>query len=149
MKRPAIAVSVVGLVFGVAILAKTQTQSVEQELLKLEQDWTNANLKGDVVFLDRFVIDDYTWIDNGGAVWTKDQTLAAMKSGELVLSSLFTDDMKVRNYGDAAVVAGRNMVKGTLKGMNISGQERFTDTWIKRDGRWQCVATHSSAVPQK
>ena len=149
MKHLAIAISVVGLVFGVAILARTQTGSVEQELIKLEQDWTNANLKADVAFLNRILAEDRTYTDNDGVLWTKAQDLAVIKSGELVLSSMVTDDMKVRIYGDAAVVTGRNTVKGTLKGKDISGQERWTDTWIRRDGRWQCVATHSSRIAQK
>jgi ketosteroid isomerase-like protein len=62
---------------------------------------------------------------------------------------LVTDDMKARIYGDAAVVTGRSTIKGTLKGTNISGQERSTDTWIKREGRWICAASHSSAIAQK
>ena len=149
MKRIAIAVSVAGLVFGAAILAKTQTGTVEQELMKLEQDWTNANVKADVAVLDRILADDYTWTDNDAVVWTKAQNLAVIKSGESVISSMVTDDMKVRIYGDAAVVTGRNTNKGMLKGKDISGQERWTDTWIKRDGRWRCVATHSSRIAQK
>ena len=59
------------------------------------------------------------------------------------------DDMKARVYGDAAVVTGRNTSKETLKGKDISGLYRWTDTWIKEAGRWQCVATHASMIVQK
>jgi ketosteroid isomerase-like protein len=62
---------------------------------------------------------------------------------------MVSDDMKVRIYGDAAVVTGRNTTKETLNGKDTSGQERWTDTWIKKAGRWQCVATHSSNIVQK
>ena len=149
MKHIAIAVCVVGLVFGSVILAQTQTRSAEQELLKLEQDWTNANLKADVAFLDRILADDFTWTDINGVLRTKAQNLAVLKSGELAISSMVTDEMKVRLYGDAAVVTGRNTFKAKLGGKDNEGQERWTDTWIKRDGRWQCVATHGSMVTQK
>ena len=57
--------------------------------------------------------------------------------------------MKVRVYGDAAVVLGRNTVKEQYKGKDISGQSRFTDTWVKKDGRWQCVATAGSKITKK
>jgi ketosteroid isomerase-like protein len=149
MKRIAIAVCVVVLGFGVAILAQTKAGSAEQELLKLEQEWANALVKSDMAFLDRIRAEDYTWTDTQGVVWTKAQGDASLTSGEDVISSCVTDDMKVRVYGDAAVVTGLQTMKETLKGKDISGQMRFTDTWIKRDGRWQCVASHGSKIAQE
>jgi len=149
MKRIGLAVCVVVLAFGVAILAQQKSGSAEQELLKLEQDWTNANVKADVAFLDRILADDWTAADQDGTVYNKTQFLASMKSGQDVISSLATDDMKVRVYGDAAVVTGRNTGKEVLKGKDISGQYRWTDTWVKKAGRWQCVASHWSKIEGK
>jgi ketosteroid isomerase-like protein len=140
---------VVVLVFGVGSLAQQKSGSVEQELMKLEQDWTNANVKADVAFLDRILADDWTAADQDGTVYNKTQFLTSMKSGEDVISSLVTDDMKVRVYGDTAVVTGRNTGKETLKGKDISGQYRWTDTWVKKAGRWQCVASHWSKIAGK
>ena len=59
------------------------------------------------------------------------------------------NDMKARVYGDAAVVTGGNTTKETIKGKDISGLYRWTDTWIKKAGRWQCVATHASKIAEK
>jgi len=59
------------------------------------------------------------------------------------------DEMKARVYGDAAVVTYRWTSKETFKGQDISGQSRWTDTWVKRAGRWQCVASHGSRIAQK
>ena len=149
MKRIAIAVSVVGLVFGGVILAQTQTQSVEQELIKLENEWADAWVKSDVAFFDRIMADDYTWTSPWGDVSTKADNFALVKSGEDVITSWVLADMKVRVYGDAAVVTGCSTIKETYKGEDVSGQERWTHTWVKRAGRWQCVAGHSSEIGQK
>jgi ketosteroid isomerase-like protein len=151
MKRIAIAVSVMVLAFGAAILAQTQSESVEQELLKLEQDWTNANVKSDFVFADRILADDYVNTDFEGVVKTKGQYLDGLKllGKEIVISSMVTDDMKAYVYGEAAVVTGRNTVSGTYKGTDFSVQYRWTDTWIKLAGRWQCVATAESMIAQE
>lgn len=149
MKRFAIAVTVVVVILTIAVLAQQKSGSAEQELLKLEQDWTNANLKADVAVLDRILADDYTWINQEGVLRTKAQNLELIKSGGLVIPSMVTDDMKVRIYGDAAVVTGRNTFKATLEGKDFDGQERWTDTWIKRNGLWQCVATHNSMITAK
>jgi ketosteroid isomerase-like protein len=150
MKRIAIAVCVVLLVFAVTIIAQAPAQpksgSVEQELMKLEKEWGDAVVKHDWAFLDQILADDYTWTGPDGKVWSKAQTLASLKSGEDVVSSLVTDDVMVRVYGDTAVVTGRTTVKEQYKGKDISGQYRWTDMWVKHAGRWRCVADHSSRI---
>ncbi len=121
MKRISVAVSVVVLALAVAVqaqtLEQTKTGTVEQELLKLEQDWTNANVKADFAFVDRILADDYVNTDFDGVVKTKGQYIEGLKlSKELVISSMVTDEMKVYVYGEAAVVIGHNTVIGTYKG---------------------------------
>jgi hypothetical protein len=120
MKRIAFVVGLVVLVFGVAVLAQTgekpKGQTAEQELLKLEQEWTNADLKDDWATMDRILADDYVLTDRDGFVSTKAQVLAYMKSGEGKILTLAIDDMKVRVYGDAAVVTLRATIKETYKG---------------------------------
>jgi ketosteroid isomerase-like protein len=153
MKRIAIAGSVAALVIAVGVQAQTpahtRSESVEQELLKLEKEWGDALVKPDLAFLDRIQADDFTFTDPEGFVWTKAQSLALLKSGEDVIWSLVSDDMEVRVYGDTAVVTGRNTVKETFKGKDISGQYRWTDTWLKKAGGWQCVVSHSSRITLK
>jgi len=80
---------------------------------------------------------------------TKADDLELIKSGDSVITSWVKDEMKVRVYGDAAVVTGRDTIKETYKGKDTSDQYRFTDTWVKRAGRWQCVAAHSSVIAKK
>ena len=149
MKRFSISVSVAVLVFAVAIIAQTQTESVEQELIRLENEWNNAWVKADVKFLDQILADDYILTDSEGNFQTKAQLLTGLKSGEIVFISAVGENLKVRAYGDAAVVRGLNTEKSQNKGKDTSGKYQWTDTWIKHAGRWQCVATHASKVPQK
>ena len=149
MNRIVFAVSLVVLVFGVAVLAQTQTESVEQDLINLENEWAKSVVKLDLAFMDRILADDYTWTDAAGNVHTKAEEIASIKSGQGVVTSSVNDEFKVRVYGDAAVVTGRTTVKETWKGKEVSGQFRWTDTWVKLAGRWQCVAEHDSNIPEK
>ena len=149
MKRIVFAVGLVVLVFGAGILAQTQTESVEQELIKLENSWNDAMVKRDWAFLDQFLADDYIGTDSDGNLWTKSQEIANLKSGEEVITSAVADDFKVRVYGDVAVVNYRYIDKSQSKGKDSSGQHRTTDTWVKLAGRRQCVAEHVSKVAQK
>jgi ketosteroid isomerase-like protein len=130
--------------------APAPSASVEKELIKLENDWNNALVKRDVAALNRDMADDWTYIDpDSGTLVTKAQALASLKSGEDVYTSAVGDEWKVRVYGDAAVVVGRETVKEQYQGKDVSGQFRGTDTWIKKDGRWQCVASAGSKITKK
>jgi hypothetical protein len=149
MKRIAFAVSVVVLVFGVAILAQTQTASVEQELIKLENAWNEALIKHDWAFIDKILADDYITTNSDGVVSTKAQEMATLKSGDIVVTSAVADDFRVRVYGDAAVVTFRYTDKSQTKGKDTSAQERITDTLIKLAGRWQVVAEQVTRIAQK
>jgi len=154
MKRTIFALSMMIWIFAVGAQAQqtsalTETGKVEQELIKIENGWGEAVLKKDIAFLDRILADDIVETDTDGNIYTKAQDLEEIKSGAYVMTSWAQDDIKVRIYGDTAVVTGRTTNKGQYKGKDISGQYRWTDTFIKRDGRWQCVATHSSRIPQK
>jgi len=149
MKRIAFAVGLVVLVFGVTILAQTQTKSVEQELIRLENEWVDAWVKSDVAFFDQVMADDSTFTSPWSGVVSKADYLALIKSGDRVFASWVLADMKVRVYGEAAVVTGRNAIKETYKGKDVSSQNRWTHTWVKLAGRWQCIAAHSSRIAQK
>jgi ketosteroid isomerase-like protein len=95
------------------------------------------------------VTDDFIGTMPDGTLYTKAQALEFIKTYEGNVTSMVTDEWKVRVYGDAAVVTARNTVKMQLAGKEVTSQERFTDTWIRRDGRWKCVAGHNSTIAQK
>jgi hypothetical protein len=102
MKRIAFAVCVVVLVFGVAILAKTQAGSVEQEIQKLENVWGDALIKHDPAPIDKMIADDFIGTMPDGAVYTKAQLLEDVKSSKEDMISMADDEVKVHVYGDAS-----------------------------------------------
>ncbi len=137
------------LAFAASAPSQTPAGTEEQELLDLMQDWMKAEVKADMAFLDRFIAEDCVITDPVGAVWTKAQFLAGLKSGEGAVQSFALDNMKARVYGDAAVVNGRMIAKQMFRGQDISGQYQCTDTFIRKAGRWQCVAIHLSRIAQQ
>jgi len=128
--------------------AKTGGASVESQLKKLEQDRTQAVVKGDVATLDKITADDYMFINRFGQVSDKQQTLDAIKNGGIKLSSNKLSDLKVRVYGNTAVVTGRSEAQGKISGRDASGPVLFTRVYVKKDGRWQSVAFQQTAVSQ-
>ena len=55
-------------------------------------------------------------------------------------------DVRVRVYGDTAVMTSRNLLRATFDGKDWSGDHALTDVWVRRDGCWQIVRRHSSKL---
>ena len=121
-------------------------KSVEDTLIQVEHDWGNALLKADVAAWSRFLGDDWVLTYSDGTLVNKPMALADLKEGALRIESFQLDDVKVRVYGDTAVVTGQITEKSKFRDKDTSGVRRFTDVFVKRDGRWQAVASHESDV---
>jgi ketosteroid isomerase-like protein len=113
---------------------------------KMERDWAVLVVKGDTAAMLSMGTDNCMFIDASGYANTLKQVVADVKSGALTFESMHIDDLKVRIYGDAAVVFGLETEKSKYKGEDTSGQYRFTDTFVKRNGHWLYVASHKTRL---
>ena|SRR2546422_5197265 len=133
-----------GLTSSIEVAA--QTENVEQTLLQLERDWEQANAKNDLAALDRILAPEFVNTDSDGLLRTRAEVMTARKSGAVKFTAFSQGDYKVHVFGDTAIVTGRMAIKGTREGKDYAGQERFTDVFLRRDGRWRAVSTHASRV---
>jgi uncharacterized protein (TIGR02246 family) len=113
----------------------------EQALLQLERDWAAAWQKMDAKALDNLLAPGFVE-NNDGQITTKAQMIASVRAGAYKVESAQVSDMRVLIFGDQAVVNGLTTAKQTFQGKDISGTLRWTDVWIKRNGRWQPVTTY-------
>lgn len=116
----------------------------------LERDWNDAVLKRDKGWFEKNFADDYSSVSSATAALTNkaDDIADAMKGGHGENWNQLSD-MNVRVDGNTAVVTGVNHVKGKDdKGAAFERKVRFTDTWIKRDGRWQVLASQGTDIPE-
>lgn len=128
--------------------APGQPPPAEQALATLERDWANAVKSRDAEKLGRIEAEEYEFTDPGGQVWTKARQLETIRAGDLEIDSFQLSELKVRVYGDTAVVRYRITWTGRYMGTDLSGPQRVTDVFVKRDGRWQCVASHTTRLTQ-
>ncbi|MEJ7606401.1 MAG: nuclear transport factor 2 family protein [Bryobacteraceae bacterium] len=84
-----------------------------------------------------------------GEVVDKAPLNADFKSGALKMQSSTFNDMKIRVHGDTAIVTYGTTDKGTYRGKDISGQFRWTDVFMMRDGKWQLIAGHGTQMQKK
>ena len=125
-------------------LAQTPAQ---QEVLQFERDACKAFLDADMAALERVLTSDFTLTLSNGDVETRADQINELHSGKVHYDVFENHDMLARLYGnDTAVVLGKTRVKGTADGKPFDRIVQFTDTLIKRDGRWQLAAGHVSRI---
>ena len=120
--------------------------AVEEQIKKIEKDRAAAVTQADVAALDAITSDDYTMINRNGRLMDKAQTMSGIKTGDIKITSNEVSDLKVRVYGDTAVVTGRSETKGTVGGRDVSGPNLFTRVYVKKNGRWQSVSFQQTAI---
>ena len=137
--------------FAVALFVTASMfgQGVEQTLTQMEKDWSKvgmskANMANDLKTVDRMMADDWVGIDSLGATLTKGQAVANLKNGSATTQSIELGAIKVRVFGETAVVTVNDTEKSTYNGKDSSGKYVWTDVYANRNGKWQCVATHST-----
>ena len=119
----------------------------QQEVLQFERDACKAFLEADVAGLERVLTPDFTLTLSNGDVETLADEINELRSGKVHYDMFENYDMLARLYGnDVAVVLGKTRVKGTADGKPFDRIVQFTDTLIKRDGRWQLAAGHVSRI---
>jgi ketosteroid isomerase-like protein len=126
-----------------------KTGEAEQELLTLEKAFAEAIVRNDLEGIGGIVTDDWIVIDPNGQIVDRVRFFEVIKSGALTHDMMESEDFRVRVYGDSAVVTGLTRTKGKFMGQEFSTQERATDVFVKRDGRWQCVMTHLTRFSKK
>jgi len=99
-------------------------------------------VKRDTATLDRLLADEFEFV--GGVKKAAYLNSIKMQAADAVTSAISTD-LQVLVYDNTAVVTGLDTISGQNKGQPYVAKWLYTDVWVMRAGRWQCVRTHASA----
>jgi len=124
--------------------SRDHTSTVEQAIIRLDNERIKAQIGADPVTLDRIYADDFIGVGPSGTVRTKPQVISDFTSGDLKFQSIATDEVEVRVYENTAVETGLSTMVGQDKGKAVPRDTRFTRVWVKQQGRWRLVANHYS-----
>jgi len=116
--------------------------SLEEHLKGLVRQWDEAIVKRDTATLDRLLADEFEFV--GGVKKAAYLDSIKTQAADAVTSAVSTD-LQVLVYDNTAVVTGLDTISGQSKGQPYVAKWLYTDVWVKRAGRWQCVRTHASA----
>ena len=134
-------------VISTALGESTRAADVEQVLLRLENEWAQVDVMQDKSVFQRILAPEFVSTSRSGKflsgrdAYVRDWEYEAVKSAR-------NGEMAVHVYSDdAAVVTGIDTTSGSnADGSEWTHQDRFTDTWVRRDGSWRCVAEHVTRI---
>ncbi|HEX8068799.1 MAG TPA: nuclear transport factor 2 family protein [Pyrinomonadaceae bacterium] len=127
-----------------------QEADTARELIKLNQELIDALARGDRAVVERIYADDFVRTSTQGELFTKAQVLAALKAPEAGVKTVYeSQDIKVFDYGHAAVLVYLSIRHTDNHGAKSDFLYRVTDTFVKRGGRWLKAASAGTPVPAK
>jgi ketosteroid isomerase-like protein len=128
---------------------RAQRHEYRHEIDQMENAWRAAILKGNSAALAGLLADDYTAITAKGAIQTKEQAIASLRSGALQLTEMNFSDRKVRIYGSTAVVTSVAEITGGKADQEMTGRYRYTRVYIRNSqGQWKIVSFEASRIQE-
>jgi ketosteroid isomerase-like protein len=139
------------LIFSPVVWARqSPAAATEAAVRALEAKRTAAMVKADVASLATLLGDDLSYVHSSGVTDTKASFIGLLKSGDLKYRSIAESDVKVRVYGDLALLTGRAlMVSKRATQDEASHDLYFTSVWAKTGGAWHFVAWQSTTAAAK
>jgi uncharacterized protein (TIGR02246 family) len=131
---------------------QSRPEDAEQEVTRLNQKWADSIAAGDVGALDRLFADDMVLTAGNGTVRGKKEELDDLRPAPDVKTYYFkVEDVRVRAYGDAAVVTGHAKWKINLRGTDVDLERRYTSVFVRQKGEWRIVAQQLTKIeaPQR
>lgn len=128
----------------IAILLAVPLSAQDADLRQRDSLWNSLRLSGNAVALAPLLADDWLLTHSDGRTQDKADYLAELATRRRSNSQVENLGVRIRQYEHTAIVTGISVQSGVTDGQPWSGRFRFTRTWIRRDGTWVMVASHSS-----
>ena len=121
----------------------------EQQLIKIQQEWAEARVKGDRSYTRQLEAEDCTIVWPDGRIVDKRGDLQSM-TGDIVFSEFKINDLQVRIHGETGIVVGQGTMSARKGQQNLlGGNFVWTDTFVKQGGKWKVVASQITPVLEK
>jgi ketosteroid isomerase-like protein len=126
--------------------ARNDQKEAERYIVESERQWAESVATGDPRTVERILADDFLGVDPNGTLYDKAKMIADTRNAPQYFVSNRLNEIKVRFYGDNAIAQGDESWE---RRSGERGRFVWTDTWIRRNGRWQIVAAEDLIVPER
>lgn len=117
-----------------------------QQFQKIEDAFNNAVITNSVAEIKKCIANDWVLVDSQGGIIPQEKFFSVLEQGLLSHSTMSKEVLRVKVYGDVALVTGRGQNTGTWQGQPMEADEWITDVYKKENEKWLCVLTHLSPV---
>ena len=131
----------------VVVPVSSHAQSSKKELLRLEDEWGRALVKRDGKAFAALLAPEFVYSEDDRVI-ERDALIKDVVSGTDTVTSARNEDMRVIERRNVAVVLGWLTVRGRGAKGPFTRKYRFTDTWVRANGRWKVLAAHDYLVPR-
>ena len=151
LTAPGLALILHGAAIGLTAQTPGKPSAEEQAVLTVNARLDAAVLASDTAIFRQVFASEYLFITATGAVRSRDDVLRYYGAKEVAWRVSRMDSIRVRLFGDAAVVTAvavreGGYVAGPRAGTDLSGRLRSTRVYVRRDRSWQLVSTHESRI---
>ena len=120
--------------------------SSDPELAAIAAAWDEAMLSNDAEAIGRFMAHDWLIVGADGGTTDKPTFLEQVRSGRLMHDTMTTVDVRVRRYGNVAILLATGVSAGMFEGRRFHEHERQSNVFVRTNGDWRCVLTHLSRL---
>ena len=114
--------------------------------IKLEDQWTTALVKRDAATFERLLAPNFVYTEDA-SVMSRADVIKSVTGADRVEWAR-NEGMKVHDFGDVHVITGVLHLRGRGKSGAFDRRYQFTDTWQRRNGRWQIIAAQDYLIPK-
>ena len=142
------------LIFSLALVgmcsctAQRDNANAEQYIIQSEREWAESVATGDTSVIERILADDFVGVAPNGRSYDKAKMISDTRESLKYFVSNHANNVRVRFYGDTAVAQGDETWE-RRSGDPLRGRFVWTDTWVRRNGKWQIVAAEDLIAPEE
>ena len=122
---------------------------LKNKFQQIENNFNEAVVSNNVSEIKNCITEDWVLVDSQGGIISQERFFSVLEQGLYSHSSMTKEILRVKIYGDIALITSRGQNTGTWKGQPMEADEWVTDVYKKVNDSWLCVlnsATHLTPV---
>lgn len=121
-------------------------EQLKMQFQQIEDNFNVAVISNNVHEIKKCITSDWVLVDSQGGIIPQEGFFKVLEKGSLRHSTMTKEILRVKVYGDIALVTGRGQNTGSWQGQPLEADEWITDVYKKENNQWLCVLTHLTPV---
>lgn len=121
-------------------------KELKKQFQQIEDKFNEAVVTNDINQIKECITSDWVLVDSQGGIIPQERFFNVLEQDMLSHSTMTKEVLRVKIYGDIALVTGRGQNSGTWQGQPMQADEWITDVYKRENDKWLCVLTHLTPV---